>query len=505
MLIVGMGRSGVSAALAARRMLPATGVILSDSEAVVLHSQDETRLREAGVRVEPGRSDHHLLDGCGLVIKSPGVPGEIPLLEAARNRGIPVWGEVEFAWRFLPNRFVGITGTNGKTTTVELTGHILRSAGLSCRVAGNVGTALSSLVGKIAPEEILVVELSSFQLEDSVSLRPDIAVLLNLSEDHLDRHAGAAQYFSAKRRIFVNQLPGDVAVVNLDDENLSGASLPGEAGRVWFSRRSQGKPRPGAVPLVFVRDGVIFADLEGLGQLTDPGRNRPSGGEVSSTDSRGGPVPVLEWSQASLKGDHNLENSLAATAVALLLGLAPEDVAAGLKSFSGVRHRLQEVRVAGGVRYVNDSKATNEDAAIKALTAFDGGIHLILGGSFKGCSFDRLAEAASSGKVREVILIGEAAAQIAACFARRGRSTIMAERLDEAVKEAAAKAAPGDVVLLAPACASYDQYNNYEERGEHFISLVKGLDGPKTTRGSTGSKEEEKGFGRPHQEGGGHF
>lgn len=480
MLVIGMGRSGVTAALAARRMLSRSEVILCDSEAGVLDAREEATLREAGVKVEPGRSDYGLLDGCSLVIKSPGVPAEIPLLKEARGRGVPVWGEVEFARRFLPNRFVGITGTNGKTTTVELTGHILREAGRPCSVAGNVGTALSSLVGKTSEEEILVVELSSFQLEDSVILRPDIAVLLNLSEDHLDRHADAGQYFSSKRRIFANQRSGDIAVINLDDPNCSAGPIPGKAGRVWFSRSRQGHPGPGVEPLVFVQDGAICAGLEGLGRLAVKGglgRNELSGGEVSTVAPKGGPVSVLEWSQASLKGEHNLENSLAATAVSLLLGLTPGEVAAGLKSFPGVRHRLQEVRVAGGVRYVNDSKATNVDAAIKALSAFDSGIYLILGGSLKGCSFDRLAEAASSGKVREVILIGEAAAQLAGSFARQGRSVIMAARLDEAVRVAAENAVPGDVVLLAPACASFDQYSNYEERGEHFISLVKGLPG----------------------------
>lgn len=472
-LIIGMGRSGLAAAQAARRAIPRCEVVLCDSQAGVLPPLEEERLREAGVGVEPGRSDHALLDGCGLVIKSPGVPAEIPLLKEARARAIPVWGEVEFAWRFLQakkNLIVGITGTNGKTTTVELTGHILRKAGRPCRVAGNVGTALSSLVGELGEEEILVVELSSFQLEDSAGLRPDIAVLLNLSEDHLDRHFGAGQYFSAKRRIFANQQPGDAAVINLDDPNIRGGSIPGNAARVWFGRDVQERSGAGARPLVFVRGGFIFADMEELGRLGFPGRNGHSSGEILHDA-----VPVLDSSQAALKGAHNLENMMAATAVALLLGLTPGEVAVGLKSFSPVRHRLQDVRVAGGVRYVNDSKATNEDAAIKALTAFEGGIHLILGGSLKGCSFDRLAEAASSGKVREVILIGEAADRLASSFGRQGPPVIMAGRLDEAVAVAAENALAGDVVLLAPACASYDQYNNYEERGEHFISLVNEL------------------------------
>lgn len=502
LLIVGMGRSGMAAALAARRLLPQAVVILSDSKTGVLDAADEADLEKSGVMLEPGRSDEALLEGCGLVIKSPGVPGDSLLIEEARLRGIPVWGEVEFARRFLPNVFVGITGTNGKTTTCELTGHLLREAGYPCRVAGNVGTALSSLAGAASEDEVLVVELSSFQLEDSITLRPDIAVLLNLTEDHMDRHPDMVQYLSSKMRIFTNQQKGDIAVINMDDPNLRGP-IPGDGARVWFSRMAGSENEPGPdKPQVFARDGAIYADLawldaaaadlrrrlshagpaggrEGGGRAAGDsagasGRNETAGGEVTTQASKSGLVRVVDWSRAALKGEHNLENSLAATAAALALGLSPGQVAAGLKSFPGVKHRLQEVRVIDGVRYINDSKATNVDAALKALTAFEGGIHLILGGSRKGCSFDSLAAAAPE-KVREVILIGDAADEIAASFSEHGRDTVVAGRLEDAVNMARANAVPGDVVLMAPACASFDQYKNFEERGEHFISLVNRL------------------------------
>ncbi|MHB1390483.1 MAG: Mur ligase family protein [Thermoleophilia bacterium] len=492
LLVIGMGRSGIAAALAARRLLPDAGIILADEQHVILEPDIKQELLAQGIRLEPGREDGSLLDGCGLVIKSPGVPVDIALLREARDRGILVWGELEFAWRHLPQVMVGVTGTNGKTTTTELIGHILKMAGRACRVAGNVGTALSSLVGKAGEDEILVVELSSFQLEDSELLRPDIAVLLNLTEDHLDRHHDAAHYFAAKLKIFANQGPADLAIINLDDPDCR-VDFSGAGQRIWFSHVAATNPQP----LVYARDGVIYAvpgELDRAaaqlrlrlpageigpetGAGTGSGRNGTTGGELpDQADDSGpravGPVAVIAWPEVSLSGEHNLENSLAAVAACLALGLSAGEVAAGLKSFPGVRHRLQEVRRVNGVRFVNDSKATNVAAAVKALTAFKGGIHLILGGSLKGCSFDALAEAATPERVRQVLLIGEAAGEIEAAFSKRDRRTVMAGDLQTAVRLAVDVAVEGDVVLLAPACASFDQYDDYEQRGDHFISLV---------------------------------
>ncbi|MHB0866782.1 MAG: Mur ligase family protein [Thermoleophilia bacterium] len=505
LLVIGMGRSGVAAALTARRLLPEAEVILADQQRGILKPETEQELLAHGIRLEPGREDGSLLDGCGLVIKSPGVAVDIPLLMEARARGIRVWGELEFAWRHLPQLMVGVTGTNGKTTTTELIGHILKKAGRACRVAGNVGLALSSLVGEAGEDEILVVELSSFQLEDSELLRPDIAVLLNLTDDHLDRHPDAAHYFAAKMQIFANQSPADLAVINQDDPNCR-VEVPGCGQRVWFSRQASSDQQP----QVYARDGVIYARRDELDRAAaqlrlrlpaceggpeaaaggGSGRNGPDGGELPIQADDSGPrasepVEVIAWPEASLSGEHNLENSLAACAVSLALGLEPGEIAAGLKSFPGVRHRLQEVRRVNGVRYVNDSKATNVDAAVKALTAFEGGIHLILGGSLKNCSFDGLAAAATADRVRQVILIGEAAAEIEASFGRHDRATVVAGDLPAAVRLASDSAVDGDVVLLAPACASFDQYDNYEERGDHFISLVNQIQ-----RGSSDYRQE---------------
>ena len=481
LLIIGMARSGIAAALAARRMLPDAEVIIADNDPEPMAVDEAEELQAAGIQVEPGREDNALLDGCTLVIKSPGVPQESSLLLEAKMRGIPVWGEVEFAWRFLPNIIVGVTGTNGKTTTTELLGHIISSTGRSCRVAGNVGVALASLVGEVDEDEVLVIELSSFQLEDIINFRADIAILLNLAPDHLDRHPDIEGYFTAKLRIFENQQPEDVSIINLDDGNCR-RTVPGHASRIWFSRTA-GDARPDAgesgEPIVFKRQGVIRASLHGLDIASAGLRSRlphdysgridTTGGEVKKA---GASTAISEWSDSALRGEHNLDNCLAATAACLCLGLSPEEIDAGIRSFPGVPHRLQEVGVVDGVTYVNDSKATNVDAALKALTAYQRGIHLILGGRTKGCDFDDLAVAASEPKVSEVILIGEAASAIAASFDLVGGEVLIAEDLEQAVRVAREHAESGDTVLLSPACASFDQYDNYEQRGSHFVDLV---------------------------------
>jgi UDP-N-acetylmuramoylalanine--D-glutamate ligase len=486
-LIVGMARSGTAAARAARLMLPQAQVVICDRQQQPPAAAEAGELTAAGIQVEMGREDHTLLDGCGLLVKSPGVPGDISLIEEAHQRGIPVWGEVEFAWRFLDNPLIGVTGTNGKTTTTELIGHILRKAGCACHVAGNVGAPISALVGKAAADEMIVAELSSFQIEDSILLRPEVAVLLNLAEDHLDRYRDAPAYYAAKMLVFSNQQPDDLAVLNADDALVRDRAVPGAGGRAWFSRSrpARAAQEGGVAPVVYYRGGDICFDEARLIAVsagvrsrlggcttagrTGQGRNGAGGGEDSQK--------VIAWAEASLMGEHNLENALAAVAVCLGIGLGPEEVAAGLGSFPGVPHRLQQAGMVGGVRYVNDSKATNVDAAIKALTAFGGGVHMILGGSLKGCSFEHLAQAAAGreGKVRAVYLIGEAAGQMEESFRQAGGEVVMAGDLETAFREASAAAAPGEVVLLSPACASFDQFRDYEERGERFLSLVEEL------------------------------
>jgi UDP-N-acetylmuramoylalanine--D-glutamate ligase len=364
-----------------------------------------------------------LLDRVQTVVKSPGVPMYAPVVQAARARGVEVTGELELAWRLMPEtRFIAVTGTNGKTTTVELLGSMLGAA-----VAGNVGTPLSSLVDGAPP--LVVCEVSSFQLEDASQFAPEVAVLINLGEDHLDRHGSVEAYHAAKMRVFANQAGDDVAVVPL-----------ALAARV-----------PGAITF-----GAPGADLAHDGDRLD---------------WRG--EPLIDVSEIRLRGAHNLENAMAAAAAALVSGAAPEDVRRGLTTFAGVPHRLEEVAERDGVLYVNDSKATNVDAARVGIEAFEPGtVHAILGGSLKGGGFVGLRDALSS-RARGAYLIGEAAERLAADLEGSVPLTRSGD-LATAVAQARAAARPGDVILLSPACASYDQFENYEERGEMFRKLARG-------------------------------
>ena len=352
-----------------------------------------------------------LLEDVDVLVKSPGVAGEAPLVAAARERGIPVWSEVELAARLLPNPILGVTGTNGKTTTTELLGTML-----GARTAGNVGTALSELVGDTPPDEWIVCELSSFQLEDVHAFRPRVAVLLNLEPDHLDRHGSFEAYRDAKLRIFENQQPDDVAVVP-----RGFGPVPGSARRVEFG-----------------------ADDE---------------------------LPA----EPLIPGAHNRENAAAATAAARAAGIDDAAIASALRTFAGVEHRLELVAEIGGVRYVNDSKATNTAAARRALGAFDAPLHLILGGRAKGESWGELAQAVAAANVVTAYLIGEAAEPLSVDLGYENVPFLISVRLERAVAEARSVTKPGDVVLLSPACASYDQFRDYEHRGEEFRRLVQNL------------------------------
>jgi len=365
------------------------------------------------------------------------------VIAAALERGIDVVGDLELAWRAIPNRFVAVTGTNGKTTTVELLGHLYRTAGEPVAVAGNVGTPLSSLAGSVDSAATVVCETSSFQLEDSVAFAPECAVFLNLAPDHLDRHADLESYLAAKLRIFANQGNDDVAVYNADEPALAGADLGGCARRVAFCR--------GAAP-----------DCE----VSLAGRTLFHDGE-----------PLLDVDELGLFGEHNVANAMAAATGALSMGLDRDAVREGLSSFAGVPHRLEEVAELDGVRFVDDSKATNVAAATVGLRAFDGGVHAILGGSEKDEPFAPLIE-----PVRETCsacyLIGASADRLAAELAAVVEAGVELRRcvdLDDAVRTAAAAARPGEVVLLSPACASFDAFENYERRGERFREIVEGL------------------------------
>jgi len=374
--VLGLARSGLAAAAALERR--GVEVVRAD--------------RELGNDEDVG-----LVKGVGLLVKSPGVPAEASLVAAARERGVPVWSEIELASRLLPNPILGVTGTNGKTTTAEWLGFMLGAP-----VAGNVGRALSELDGEVEPEQLVVVELSSFQLEDVDRFRPRIAVLLNLEPDHLDRHGSFEAYRDAKLRIF---------------------------------ERAKTKIVP-----------------RGLGL---------EGTEFSADD----PLPA----EPLIRGAHNRENAAAATAAARAASIPEEQIAEALRTFPGVPHRLEPVRELNGVRYVNDSKATNVAAALRAIAAYeDEPVHLILGGSSKGEDFTPLAEALGPN-IRSVHVIGETATELAEAIPGAERDGDLATALNEIEPQ------PGDVVLLSPACASYDQFSDFEDRGEEFRRLVQNL------------------------------
>ena len=391
-----------------------------------------TRLRDAGVEVHLGGSGDGLIARAHAVVKSPGVPREAPVIVAALAAGRTVMGELEFAWRLLPNRFLAVTGTNGKTTTTEWIGHILRTAARPVAVAGNVGTAASTLIGQIDPATTIVCEASSFQLEDTLAFAPEIAVLLNLAPDHLDRHGTFDAYVAAKLQIFARQGNDDIAVapLGLGIEDLGGcarrvcvgvgpgAELSEQAGQLWWDE-----------------------------------------------------TPLIAVDEISLPGAHNVANAMAAAAACLADGVPRDAVAGGLRSFAGVAHRLETVAVSDGVTYVNDSKATNVDSTIAALRSFRGSVHLIAGGRGKGQDFSALA-APVAEHARAVYLIGDAGEEIAAALRSTGVPLLPCGDLEAAVGAATREAVAGDTVLLSPACASYDQFPDFEARGARFRELV---------------------------------
>jgi UDP-N-acetylmuramoylalanine--D-glutamate ligase len=408
-LVVGLARSGKAAAEA----------LAGRVEKVVCFDRDESvdvgRLPEIGVELHLGREEETLLQGIDLVVKSPGVPGETALVSGARSLGVPVWSEIELGVRLLPNPVLGVTGTNGKTTTSELLGAIFRAAGRPVEVAGNVGRPLTSLVDVVAPDAWIVCELSSFQLEDVETLRPRVAVLLNLAPDHLDRHGDFDAYMRAKLRIFERQNEDDVAVVP-----RGFGPVPGGATRVEF-------------------------------HVSDP-------------------LPA----EPRIPGPHNRENAAAATAAARAAGVPDAAIAEALRSFEGVPHRIELVRELDGVRYVNDSKATNVAAALRALASFpDARLHVVVGGRGKHEPYGPLAEAFKPED--RAYLIGEAAPEIAPALSAAGVPFEEPGDLASALAGASSAAGPGDVVLLAPACASFDQFRDFEDRGDTFRRLVEEL------------------------------
>ena len=418
-LVVGLARSGVAAAVALRAARPDERVVACDSGRPAEALADAERLARAGVEIHLDTDGIHLLQASpppATVVKSPGVPWDAPVVAHARVAGMEVLGELELGWRLVPNEFIAVTGTNGKTTTVELIGAMHRAAGAPVAVAGNVGTPVSSLAGRIDPAATVVCEVSSFQLEDTVAFAPEIAVLLNIEADHLDRHGSFEDYRDAKLRIFANR--PDVAFVG------PGIDVPpSDGGIVWF------------------------------GDASDP----------------------IDAEDTHLRGRHQMLNAKAAVYVCLERGIDPVAIGRTLRDFPGLPHRMERIADVSGVEYVNDSKATNVSAAAGALESFDEGVHAIMGGSLKGdARYEDLAPAVER-HCRAVYLIGTAADRIAEALRDTGVDLVRCGDLERAVRDAHGRAQPGEVVLLSPACASFDQYRDFEERGEHFRALVRGL------------------------------
>ena len=436
-LVVGLARTGLVVSLFAAER----GAVVTATDMRTESSLAETapQLRDAGVKLELGTHLPSTFAEQDLIVVSPGVSPNLPALKLATSLGIPVWSEIELAWRFLRGKLIAVTGSNGKTTTTSLISHILRTGRISTLMGGNIGVPLLSLVESATDSTITVAEISSFQLETIETFRPEIGVLLNLTPDHLDRHVSFEEYATAKVRLFENQLDRDFAVLNADDPEVT-KRAPAVPHIFWFSRRK--RLAQGA----FLQGNQITIRNEGM------------------------ELAVGRRDEISLRGEHNLENVMAACAAAHLAGAAPADIAVGVKTFRGVEHRLELVGKVNSVEFYNDSKATNVDAALKAIEAFAGPLIVILGGKDKGGPYIPLQEPLRR-RARRVILIGSAAEKIASDLGV-GLPILQAGTLDRAVQAAIEQAQPGDVVLLAPACSSFDQFENYEHRGRVFKQLV---------------------------------
>ena len=440
-LVVGLGKSGVASAL----FLKSRGarVTVSDSKPEAELRDEILLLLEHGITVETGGHGDRTFRGQDLIVVSPGVPVDAPQLVQARNLGEPVIGEIELAAQFLPGPIVAITGANGKTTTTSLAGEIVAAGNFTTLVGGNIGTPAISLVDQAGPATWTVLEVSSFQLETIVEFRPRIAVILNITPDHLDRHKTFDNYVNAKARIFENQRPDDFAVLNADDPAAAALSDRTRAQLLWFSRKKE--IDKGA----FVRGTHIY--------FRDDHNERE----------------ILPLAEVPLRGGHNLENVLAGAVIGMLVGCQPEQIRQAVRNFKAVEHRLEFVAKVAGVDYYNDSKATNVDATIKALESFPANIHLILGGKDKGSDYTVLHELLRQ-RVKRVYTIGAAAAKIESQI-QVAAEIEHAETLDNAVRRASESAAAGDVILLAPACASFDQFQSYEHRGRVFKEIVHSL------------------------------
>jgi UDP-N-acetylmuramoylalanine--D-glutamate ligase len=439
-LVVGLGKSGLSAAMFLRGQ--GARVTVSDTRSAVALEKEIPALLDAGIMVESGGHGLLTFRRQDLIVISPGVPMDTPEVKQVVAFGLPVIGELELASRYLQGRVVAITGSNGKTTTTTLVGKIFDDAGVPTLVGGNIGLPVIDLVAKSMPETVSVLEVSSFQLETVEEFHPWIAVILNITPDHLDRHGSFESYVAAKERIFARQDANDFLVLNADDRVTQICAARAKSEVFWFSGTKA--VRRGA----FLRDGVIVW-VEKEGGVTEP---------------------VLPVSEIPLKGAHNVENVLAAVCTARLAKISTESVRASVAAFHAVEHRLELVRKFNEVEFYNDSKATNVDAAMKAVASFAGGIHLILGGKDKDSDYGVMADLLKK-RVKVVYTVGSAAEKIEHQL-HGVVKMVSAQTIEAAVAEAAKAAAPGDVVLLSPACSSFDQFENYEHRGRVFRQSV---------------------------------
>lgn len=439
-LVVGLGKSGLAAALFLRRR--GAQVTVSDVRSAEQLGKDIPALLEEGIAVEAGGHGLLTFRRQDLIVVSPGVPLDTPELVQVKAFGLPVLGELELASRYLKGKSLAITGSNGKTTTTALSGEILKAGGLKVEVGGNIGVPVIALVDNSSDDGWSVLEVSSFQLETTERFRPEIAVVLNVTPDHLDRHGTFENYAAAKERIFANQTTEDALVLNADDDVASRMAARAKSRIFWFSAKRV--VRQGA----FVHEGAI----------------------VFRASEQAAPEFILKVENIPLKGHHNVENVLAAVCAARLAGVEPEDIRKAVESFKAVEHRLEFVAEINGVDYYNDSKATNVDAAAKAIAAFPGGIHLILGGKDKNSDYRQL-RALLEERVKTVYTIGAAAEKIETHI-YGSVPVVSCGILEQAITKAAEAAQPGEIVLLAPACSSFDQFENYEHRGRVFKELV---------------------------------
>jgi UDP-N-acetylmuramoylalanine--D-glutamate ligase len=441
-LVVGLGKSGVASALFLKDR--GARVTVSDTKTSDQLRDEIPILLDHGIAVETGGHGERTFRGQDLIVVSPGVPVDAPPLVQARSLGEAVIGEIELAAQNLSGPIVAITGSNGKTTTTTLAGEILAAAGLPVAVGGNIGTPAISLVAESRQNTVIVLEVSSFQLETIRTFRPKVAVILNITPDHLDRHRTFQTYVDAKARIFENQQAGDFAVLNEDDPTCRTLGERTQAQVFWFSRKRE--VQKGA----WVHDGkILFRDAHHQRE-------------------------IMLVSEIPLKGAHNVENVLAGVCAGALMGSEPAKIRKAIQDFKAVEHRLEYVATIDGVDYFNDSKATNVDATIKALESFPKNIHLILGGKDKGSDYTVLNDLLRK-RVKRVYTIGAAAEKIESHI--KGAAEIVhAETLDNAIRRAAAVAQSGDIVLLAPACASFDQFQSYNHRGRVFKEVVHSLE-----------------------------